>query len=73
MSRLILTFPTLFQVLAADKSLSGKVACRPTPTPQGLSTDICGISLELLNRGQLDEALAILVEKALPPKGVHEL
>jgi hypothetical protein len=73
MSRLILTFPTLFQVLAADKALRGQVDCRPTPTPQGLSTDICSVSLELLAPDQLDQALKILAQHSLQPKGTHKV
>ena len=73
MSRLILTFPTLFQVLAADKLLRDRVKCRPTPTPQCLSSDICGLSMELLDRSQRDTALEILRSHSLPPKGEHEI
>lgn len=49
--RIILTFSSLQQVLKAEKQLrlTGDVrfACRATPTPPGLSADICGMSLEL--------------------------
>ncbi|MBX9770348.1 MAG: DUF3343 domain-containing protein, partial [Candidatus Obscuribacterales bacterium] len=55
MPRLILTFPTMFDVLAADKLLRTKFNCRPTPTPPGLSTSICGMSLELLNPEERDQ------------------
>jgi hypothetical protein len=73
MTRLILTFPTLFKVLAADKLLQGKVHCRTTPTPAGLSADICGVAIELLNRGQQDSALDLLRNNDLPPAGIHEV
>lgn len=73
MSRLILTFETLFQVLAADKALREQVSCRPTPTPPGLSTAICGVSIELLNQTQRDDALQLLGSKNLSPSGVHQL
>jgi hypothetical protein len=73
MSRLILTFPTLTQVLAADKMLRDHVQCRPTPTPAGLSADICGVSIELLEQQQKQQALSILEEAQLKPSGIHEL
>ena len=71
MSRLILTFPTLFQVLAADKVLQGRFEFRPTPTPPGLSADICGMSIELLKFNQKDDAISYLAEANLEPMGVH--
>jgi hypothetical protein len=73
MNRLILTFPTLFKVLAADKLLQGKVHCRTTPTPAGLSADICGVAIELLNRGQQENALELLRAHDLAPSGMHEV
>ncbi|HEY9870442.1 MAG TPA: DUF3343 domain-containing protein [Candidatus Obscuribacterales bacterium] len=73
MARLILTFNTLFQVLAADKLLRRSFACRPTPTPPGITDSICGMSLELLDLSQQDAALACLEQASLPPNGVHEL
>jgi hypothetical protein len=74
MSRLILTFPTLFQVLAADKLLRGsRIVCRPTPTPQGLSADICGVSVELLDPSQLEQARKALADNQLPAKGEHQV
>jgi hypothetical protein len=73
MSRIILTFETLFQVLAADKALREHVLCRPTPTPGGLSTAVCGVSLELLDHPQKDQALKRLEANNLRPNGIHEL
>lgn len=73
MSRLILTFDTLFQVLSADKILRGKVRCRTTPTPPGLSASICGVSIELLDRNQLPLTIELLEEHSLSPSGVHEI
>lgn len=73
MSRVILTFETLFQVLAADKFLRGQIDCRPTPTPPGLSTAVCGVSLEILNLQQRENAIKLLQEKSLSPNGIHEL
>jgi hypothetical protein len=74
MSRLILTFETLFQVLAADKLLRKRdVACRPTPTPPGLSTAVCGVSLELLEQSQREDAVTKLTAENLPPTGVHDI
>lgn len=73
MSRLILTFESLFQVLAADKALREHVDCRATPTPSGLSTSICGVSLELLDPQEKDTALSILEQQKLCPHGIHEI
>ena len=73
MSRLILTFETLFQVLSADKALKSHFKCRPVPTPPGLSNDICGISLELLDTSERFEALNRLQENQLAPQAIHEL
>lgn len=73
MSRIILTFETLFKVLAADKALREHVSCRPTPTPAGLSTAVCGVSLELLDQSQRDQALKRLADNNLAPNGLHDL
>lgn len=73
MTRVILTFETLFQVLAADRALRGKFHTRPTPTPPGLSTSICGMSLELLEPGEQELALEHLAEASLNPAGVHQV
>ena len=73
MTRLILTFETLFKVLAADKLLRTKVSCRPTPTPAGLSSSICGMSLELLDAAQHEVALSSLRNAGLEPSGIHEI
>jgi hypothetical protein len=73
--RLIFTFSTLHQVLAAEKKLRASVApkftCRPTPTPPGLSADICGMSLELLDLVEQDAAGRVLAEAGLSPHGQH--
>lgn len=73
MTRLILTFETLFQVLSAEKMLTPEVKCRPVPTPAGLGSSICGISVELLEPEQRGKALQVLADKSLPPQGVHEI
>lgn len=73
MSRFILTFETLFQVLAADKALREHVSCRPTPTPPGLTTAVCGVSVELLDPSQKETALTMLSAQGLSPSGIHEL
>ncbi len=73
MSRLILTFDTLFQVLAADRALKATVKIRPTPTPPGLSAAICGMSIELLEPTEEETALQLLQSAALPPAGVHRV
>lgn len=73
MTRLILTFETVFQVLAADKLLKERFQCRTVPTPAGLSTSICGISIELLQAGQEKEALSCLESDKLSPSGVYHV
>ncbi len=74
--RLILTFPSLQQVLKAEKLLrtaENRFNCRTTPTPPGLSADICGMSLELMEPGLKDEVVAFLGKKDLVPMGVHSV
>jgi hypothetical protein len=73
MSRLVLTFETLFQVLSADKAIRNQITCRPVPTPPKLSTSICGVSIELLDKNQKDTALSLLADANLIPAGVHEV
>jgi|LakMenEpi03Aug12_release.lakeMendotaPanAssembly.Ray.scaffolds.fasta_scaffold611612_2 hypothetical protein len=73
MTRTIITFETIFLVLAADKLLKEKVSCRTVPTPSGLSSDICGISIELLEPEKETDALALLESGALRPRGVFHV
>jgi Protein of unknown function (DUF3343) len=79
MMRLLLTFPTLHQVLAAEKALrlSGDelLRCRPTPTPPGLGElgSICGMSVELLNPQGKENAMALLTSRQIKPSGAFEL
>lgn len=73
MPRLILTFKTMFDVLAADKLLKEKFVCRPTPTPPGLSTSICGMSLELLSPEDQDAVVETLKTGQLSPSGIHQI
>ncbi|MFA7340946.1 MAG: DUF3343 domain-containing protein [Candidatus Obscuribacterales bacterium] len=73
--RLILTFPTLHQVLAAERALreSGdkNLRCRPTPTPPGLSESICGMAIEIFSGEQKDSAIKFLIDHKLEPSGCH--
>lgn len=73
--RLILTFPTLHQVLAAERALrdSGdkELRCRPTPTPPGLSESICGMAIEIFACEQKDCAIKFLSSHKLEPSGCH--
>ncbi len=73
MTRLLLTFDTLFKVLTADQTLSGKIATRTTPTPPGLSASICSISLELIDPRDEELAIKTLAAASLKPDGVHLL
>jgi hypothetical protein len=74
-ARLILTFSTLHQVLAAEKALrsasQATFSVRPTPTPPGLGSAICGMSIEILDENQKEKVLEFLSGKQLPPTGVH--
>jgi len=75
--RLIVTFKTLHQVLAAEKALRGAnpivFKIRPTPTPPGLSTSICGMSIEILEVSQKEAILEFLTARAMTPSGVFEI
>jgi Protein of unknown function (DUF3343) len=75
--RLIFTFPTLHKVLSAEKTLRAsaddRLRCRPTPTPPGLSHDICGMALEIMIPENRDAALNFLEQANLAPKGVHSM
>lgn len=73
MVRLILTFENVFQVLAADRALRGKVLSRPTPTPPGLASSICGMSIELLQPEEEETALEHLSKAALKPTGRYRV
>lgn len=73
MTRLLLTFENVFQVLKAEKLLKDRARCRPVPTPSGLASSICSICIELLEPAQEEAAVAFLKESSLSPKGVHHL
>lgn len=73
MTRSILTFETVFQVLAAEKTLIGKIQCRTVPTPAGLSSSICGMSLEILQSDLAEDALQLLKDNSVPPVGLHRI
>ncbi len=73
--RLILTFPTLHQVLAAERALresgDSSLRCRPTPTPPGLSESICGMAIEIFAKDEQDKAIEFLRSQKLEPSGCH--
>jgi hypothetical protein len=75
--RHIITFKNLFQVLKAERLLKAEAtsgfAVRPTPTPPGLDTAICGMSLEILEPSQKDEIIARLAMLNLVPHSVFQL
>lgn len=76
LTRIILTFETTHQVLAAEKAIKAgdeTWRVRPTPTPPHLSTSICGMSLELLDHALKNAVTEHLVASGLPPAGVFEL
>lgn len=73
--RLILTFPTLHQVLAAERALresgDSSLRCRPTPTPPGLSESICGMAIEIFAKEEQAKAIEFLRSQKLEPSGCH--
>jgi len=75
--RIIITFETTHNVLAAEKALKSDVArnfrFRPTPTPPGLSDSVCGMSLEILAHDQKQDVLEFLSSCQITPKGVFEI
>lgn len=75
--RVIFTFPSLHLVLKAEKLLreadDRRILARATATPPGLSSDICGMSIELLDPEHKTIAIRYLEERELMPQGVHEL
>lgn len=75
--RLILTFPSLHNLLAAEKALrlsgDAKLKCRSTPTPPGLGDEICGVSLEILDHENEADVLLFLAQNNLAPKQLHRL
>ncbi len=72
--RLILTFPTLHQVLAAERALresgDSSLRCRPTPTPPGLSESICGMAIEIFAKEEQEKAIEFLRSQNLSPAAV---
>jgi hypothetical protein len=75
MHRHIITFQNLHQVLRAEKALKGATGeefnVRPAPTPPGLGSAICGMSIEILDSGQVERVVDFLTRADLPPQGVH--
>lgn len=76
LTRIILTFETTHQVLAAEKAIKAgdeSWRIRPTPTPPHLSTSVCGMSLELLDHAVRNAVIDHLAASCLEPAGVFEL
>jgi hypothetical protein len=76
MQRLILTFPTLHAVLAAEKAVRTApqgFQCRVTPTPAGLGYSICGMSLEILSLEEESAVVDFLRLNRVPPEGIHRV
>ncbi|MBC8000384.1 MAG: DUF3343 domain-containing protein [Leptolyngbya sp.] len=75
--RIILTFPTLHHVLAAEKVLRENSetasSIRPTPTPPGLTSAVCGMSLEITRAENENLVLACLEKNGKNPVAVHQL
>lgn len=75
--RHIITFKNLFQVLKAERILTAEeptgFSVRPTPTPPGLGSAICGMSLEILDVSQKTEILARLERLNLTVQGIFEI
>jgi hypothetical protein len=73
MTRLIVTFENVFAVMAAIKALQDQFACRITPTPPGLTSDICGMSIEILDQSELDKVEKFLEQSKIKSTGFHRL
>lgn len=75
--KVILTFESVHQVMAAEKILRSsqepKIACRPVPTPSSISTSICGMAIEILDCEKKQVAIDILMASSQPPAGVFEI
>lgn len=75
--RIILTFPTLHHVLSAEKVLRENSdtasSIRPTPTPPGLISAVCGMSLEILRVENVEMVLACLDSHGKKPAAMHKL
>lgn len=54
-------------------STVGSFEIRPTPTPQGLSSAVCGMSIEILQSEQIDDILTFLKQSDLEPAGLHSV
>lgn len=77
MTRIILTFETTHAVLAAERALKNAdgrhFEIRPTPTPNGLSDSVCGMSLEVLAHEQKDDIVEHLQSCGKSPAGIFEI
>jgi hypothetical protein len=75
--RHIITFKNLHQVLKAERLLKNSdgnsFEVRPTPTPQGLSSAVCGMSIEVLRSDQTDSIITFLRQSDLEPAGLHDV
>lgn len=75
--RIIITFETTHNVLAAEKALKSarekNFRFRPTPTPPGLSESVCGMSLEILAHDQKQDIVDFLSHRQITPQGVFEI
>jgi hypothetical protein len=76
MARIILTFPSLRSVLAAEKALRENETpfdCRVTPIPPQLAHKVCGIAVELLSLSERKRAVDLLTKIDLSPSGIHDV
>lgn len=73
MTRLILIFETLPQVLAADKLLKQQYSVRPAPAPAKLAAGRCVMAIEILDCRDKVAALNDLAAASLSPQAVYKI
>ncbi|MBZ0186284.1 MAG: DUF3343 domain-containing protein [Candidatus Obscuribacterales bacterium] len=77
MTRILLTYESLHQLLKAESRLQKEknagFRVRPTPTPPQLSDSVCGMALEILVLEQKEAILEFLGSSNLDPSGIHLL
>ncbi|MGD9684626.1 MAG: putative Se/S carrier-like protein [Candidatus Obscuribacterales bacterium] len=77
MTRILLTYESLHQLLKAESRLKGEKQSgfhvRPTPTPAGLTDSVCGMALEILVPEQKEPILRFLQNAGLDPAGIHSI
>ncbi|MBK9141725.1 MAG: DUF3343 domain-containing protein [Candidatus Melainabacteria bacterium] len=77
MTRILLTYESLHQLLKAESRLKGEkqsgFSVRTTPTPADLTGSVCGMALEILLPDQQEPILRFLEKAELAPTGIHSI